>query len=210
MHLTESHSTASVVLAKFINSGRRFRCELVLVALIALTTSCCCTSASRSKGFAANASSDPRLENTILAFVSADGRTSRLVKGHNLIGSRFEKRHQRTRTSVYSTSKELYQELRRISFVKGDQIVFTGACQSIQNQYPGCTDIQDPGPGVTWRKDMYSYFHHCVPDSTTTNTCTATWTQVGTSYFYPTQRQCELNVGAIKANPIMDYYCESR
>lgn len=218
MHVTPSDSMASVACAKFPNQLGRSFFTCAFIAMVGLATSCKCPLVST--GARIDHSSDTRLENAILAFVSADGRISYVVRGHELDRMRLRKdgpaiaTHtnsiQQPRMLVYDSSKELYKKLLTVGIVQGDKLTFYGTCESIQNQYPGCVDIQDPGPGVTWRKDMYSYFHHCVPDSGTTNVCTGTWQQVGTSYFYPTERQCELNVGVIRSSAIMDYFCESR
>ena len=167
---------------------------------------------------------DNRLQHTILVYVAPTGSAAQYVRGHDkeaiaiarkvakAVMKRREQsklprsKKQELRTMQYPSSEELYEAL--YSPVVGAHYVFKGTCERITNQYPDCTDINDPGLGVTWRKDQYGYFKHCVPDDGSSITCNATYQWVGNSYFYPDEEKCKAGVGMITNAPIYDYFCD--
>jgi hypothetical protein len=158
-----------------------------------------------------------------LVIVSPTGDVAHYVSGHDkeaiaiaksvakAVRKRSEKSNfstipkQALLTKEYSSSEDLYEAL--YSPVVGAYYEFKGTCLKIVNQFPDCTDINDPGPGATWRKDKYGYFKHCVPDDNSSNTCTATYQWVGNSYFYPDENKCTNGYGETKIVEIDDYYC---
>jgi hypothetical protein len=146
-----------------------------------------------------------QLRHAILAFAIPSDKVVRYVKGHENTANRLRGGSKASPTA-YESSDELCGAFFREAS-PGTRIIFKGTCEDIPREYKDCTDTNDPGPGVTFRKDTYSFFHHCVPNASSSMECDGIWDVVGTKHFYPTTQQCSLGVGETRHEDIWDYRC---